>query len=74
MSDSGRVLSECHHGHRHGWCVECLRAERDAHKEAVANLLRAVKLMRGWLENDGGWSDALEEDGIDAAIAALDEK
>ena len=43
-------------------------------QEAVANLVSAAKLMRVWLRLEGGFEMAIEDKGIDAVIAALDEK
>lgn len=27
MSDSGRVIGDCRHGHTPGWCAHCLRSD-----------------------------------------------
>lgn len=35
---------------------------------ASPDLLAACKVMRRWLLREGGWSDALEETGVNAAI------
>ncbi len=38
MSDSGRVLGDCKHGHTREWCVDCLRNALDAADARIAEL------------------------------------
>lgn len=37
MSDSGRAMGECKHGHLSEWCVQCLRAEVSRLQDEVAD-------------------------------------
>ncbi len=46
MSDSGRQIGDCPHARRRAFCVECLRAERNA--------LQAFKdWVHGYLDRHG---------------------